>query len=132
MTITDFLDRFNQHGNDLTDSEMEQGMECVRRAVAELAGLRRIAGDMEEAALQYADGCIAHARNDAGELWRNAVAALAATPDYGAQLRREGWRQGMERAAESCRTLYANFSARGYGREAGGAASCAGKEQPGA
>jgi hypothetical protein len=31
-------------------------------------------------------------------------AALAATPDYGAQLRREGWRQGMERAADIART----------------------------
>lgn len=33
MTIRDFLARFDKHGNDLTDSEMEQGMECVRKLI---------------------------------------------------------------------------------------------------
>jgi hypothetical protein len=43
MTLEQFIERFNAHGNNLTDSEMEQGMECARVAAIAIRNLCDVA-----------------------------------------------------------------------------------------
>jgi hypothetical protein len=71
MTVSEFLARFYQRGNNLTDSEIEQGMEAVRRLGVEHERITGLAKEYQELSTARGEG-LDRLRKERGGLRRYA------------------------------------------------------------